>query len=391
MPQQAGVGNTGVMSELVHPSLLDPRLEGLQRPLHTGFTGGLCRALAQRWHLDPLIVRLIVVALSFAGGVGVALYAWGCLLTPRDGAEAPINRWLPAFGRWSRNSQLIVIAVSSLVLVLSVARQTGVAWGPVIVVAALAWAAARRRRAATAGSSPQPESGPTSTPPPAAGETVEQWRARVASHAGSPLPMVDLYAPDAAAGASPVPTRQASPTSWWGGAAVLLLTAIAATVPLVLGMTPTLLWAGVTAGGTAAVALLVWTVVARHRRMPGALLVAALVCALGSGLLAVSESRTVTSVPLDPAAGGSASYSFVGAADAQVDLTELPTGTPATVTIDATASVVTVTLTQLPGTVTLQSDTVYVDRPTPRQASTDPDLTLVIDGDFSVVELQVAP
>ena len=391
MPLGLEFGKTGVMSELVHPSLLDPRLEGLQRPLHTGFTGGLCRALAARWRLDPLIVRLIVVALTFAGGVGVALYAWGCLLTPRDGAQAPILRWLPAFGRWSPNTQLIVIAVSSLVLVLSVARQTGVAWGPVIVVAALAWAVARKRRAGT-GSSTVPPASPTApTPPPVAGETVEQWRSRVASHAGSPLPMVDLYAPDAAPATTLAPIKHANPTSWWGGAAVFLLTAVAATVPLIFGMTPTLLWASVAAGGTAAVSLLVWALVARHRRMPGALLVVALACAVGSGLLAVSESQAASSIPLDPTAGGTANYSFVGQADGQLDLTGLPSETPATVTIDATASVVEVRLAAVPETVTVLTDTTHVEQPSSRGAATPSRLTLIIDGDFSVVELLVTP
>ena len=213
----------------------------------------------------------------------------------------------------------------------------------------------------------------------------------MASHAGSPLPVVDLYAPAAAPGTTLAPVKHANPTSWWGGAAVLLLTAVAATVPLILGMTPTLLWASVAAGGTAAVSLLVWTLVARHRRMPGALLVVALACAVGSGLLAVSDSQAASSIPLDPTAGGTANYSFVGQADGQLDLTGLPSDTPATVTIDATASVVEVRLAAMPETVTVLTDTTHVEQPSYRGATTPSRLTLIIDGDFSVVELLVAP
>ncbi|WP_158600690.1 PspC domain-containing protein [Tessaracoccus antarcticus] len=385
------------MPELVHPSQLDPRLADLQRPLHTGFSGGLCRALAERWRVDPVIVRLVTVALSLAGGVGIALYAWGCLLTPRVGGQAPILRWLPVFGRWSRTSQAIVIAVSSLVLVLSVARQTGVAWGPVIVVGALAWAMARRRRiSGDVSAGPPPSPAPTWSPvapvAPGPGESVEQWRARLSTHTGSPLPTVDLYAPEPTPDtALASPERAAHPTSWWGAIAVLLLTAAAATVPLILGMTPTLLWASVAAGGTAAVSLLVWALVARHRRMPGALLVVALTCAVGSGLLAVSDSQAASTIPLDPTAGGTASYSFVGQADGQLDLTGLPSDTPATVTIDATASVVEVRLAAMPETVNVLTDTTHVEQPSYRGATTTSRLTLVIDGDFSVVELLVAP
>ena len=380
------------MPELIHPGQLDPRLADLQRPQHTGFTAGLCRALAQRWRVDPIVVRLAAVALALAGGVGIAIYAWGWLLTPRVGGQPPILRWIPSFSRWASTTQMIVVAVSSLLLILSGARQTGVAWGPVIVVAVLAWALARKRRNSDGAPAAQPPS-PVSTPKPgaapAAGETVEQWRTRIGTHAGSTLPTVDLYAPEPAHLPTPVlPSRQTHSTSWWGGAAVLVLAGSAAAVPFMLGVEPAILWACVAAGSTAAVALLVWAMVARNRRMPGALLILALVGAVGSGMLAVTHSEAA-SPPLDPTTD--AIHTFVGDVDGQLDLTSLPSSEAATVTIDATASVVTVRLAQDPGSVTLQSDTIHVERPASRGASSASQLDLVIEGDFSVVELVVTP
>ena len=394
MPRDSFVRQTGGMSDLVHPSQLDPRLADLQRPQHSGFTAGLCRALAERWRVDPIIVRLVAVALTFAGGVGVALYAWGWLLTPRAGGQPPILRKLPVFGRWPQNTQAIVIAVSSLVLVLSTARTSGVAWGPVIVVAVLAAAIARKRSSASLDATPEaalPGPGPRIGAAPAAGESVEQWRARLGTHAGSPLPAVDLYAPDTAV--DPVPasaSRPQSRTSWWAGAAVLAVSATAFVIPVALGVAPALLWGCVAAGGTAAVSLLLWALVARNRRMPGALLALALVGAVGSGMLAVAYSQAA-SPPLYPTSGDVVRYSFVGEADAQLDLTHLAADTDTTVTIDATASVVEVRLNQLPATMTVNSDTIYLDRPSYRYSPPASELNLVIDGDFSFVELQVVP
>ncbi|MDO5736178.1 MAG: PspC domain-containing protein [Propionibacteriaceae bacterium] len=380
------------MPELVHPSQLDPRLADLQRPQHTGFTGGLCRALAERWRVDPIIVRLVAVALTLAGGVGIALYAWGWLLTPRVGGEPPILRWLPAFARWTRTTQLVIVGLSSLVLVLSSSAQTGIAWGPVIVVAALAWAMARRRQTNVAVPPRDPDAPSTSDVPadssPADGETVEQWRARVGTHTGSPLPVVDLYAP---APARPIAAeRPAHRTSWLAAVVVLLLTSAAASVPFVLGMTPALLWASIAAGAMAGLSLLMWSLLARTRRMPAALLILALAGAVGSGMLAVSQSQA-SAVPVDVVSGEVARYSFVGEPDAQVDLTGLPADVATTITINATASVVLVRLDEAPNSIQVDSDTIHVEGPSSRGGITTGKLDLIIDGDLSYVELEVAP
>ncbi len=381
------------MTNLVHPGQLDPRLADLQRPPHTGFTGGLCRALATRWRVDPIIVRLAAIALTFAGGVGLALYAWGCLLTPRTGGTPPILRWLPAFGRWSIRTQALVVALSSLVLVLSVARQTGVSWGPVIIVGAVAWGVTRRRRSAgdahgATADYPPPAHSVAPGAQPSPGETVEQWRARLAVHAGSPLPTVDLYAP--APQPQPPAVRPASRTSWWGALTVMVLTAVGGAVPLLLGLQPALLWSGAGATLTAAVLLLLWSLLVRTRRLPGALLVLALVGAAGTGALAVNQSQT-TMLPLDQGVGGTAQYSFVGDVSGTLDLTALATDTPATVTIDATASVVNVQLAQPPANIQVNSDTIDVTLPSRGGPTTESQLDIIINGDFSVVELEVTP
>ena len=380
------------MTNLVHPSQLDPRLADLQRPEHTGFTGGLCRALAQRWRVDPIIVRLAAIALTFAGGVGLALYGWGCLLTPRAGGQPPILRLVPAFGRWTTRTQALVVAISSLVLVLSIARQTGVSWGAVIIVGAVAWGVTRRRRRASHPWDPptgQPADDATPGAEPGPGETVEQWRARLVGHGGAPLPTVDLYAPPPVS--QPIPVTSTTPrTSWWAALAIVALMAVGGAVPLALGLEPLLLWSGVGATGTAAVMLLIWSLLARTRRLPGTLLVLALLGAAATGALAVSQSQALN-LPLDQAVGGTAQYTFVGNSSASVDLTGLAADTPATVTIDATASVVNVQLAHQPASIVTNSDTIDVMVPSRGGPSTASQLTIIIEGDLSIVELDVTP
>lgn len=379
------------MPQLVHPSQLDPRLTDLQRSQHTGFTGGLCRAVAHRWKVDPLIVRLAVIALAFAGGLGIVLYGWGCLLTPRAGGQPPVLRLLPAFGRWSLRAQAAVVAVSSLVVILSLARQTGVAWGPVIVVAAIAWGVARRRRRTPEAVFPAPTTIDATSSVPRGDETVEQWRSRLGAHGGSGLPTVDLYAPEPSSlSEAPGETRSASRTSWWAALAIVALTAAGATMPLALGVHPVILWSFVAATGTSAALLLVWAVTVRRRRLPGMLLALALAGAVVTGMLAVTHSQAST-MPLDTATGGTAHYSFVGEAPVELDLTELPADTTASVTIDATASVVRVRLSAPPNSVRVRSATTRVDDVALRSPGSTSELDLVIDGDFSVVGLEVVP
>ncbi len=381
------------MPELVHPAQLDPRLANLERPHGTGLTAGLCRALAERWQVDPIIVRLVMLALTFAGGVGIALYAWGWLLTPRVGEMPPILRWLPAFGGWPRNTQAIIVAASSLVLVLTLARQTGVAWGPVIVVGALAWAMARRRRSA-ADSSDSPPGVPSLAPERPTGargpdESVEQWRARLSPHTGAPLPAVDLYAPEPAVPPrGPAPQRSSRSTSWWAALVIVLLSLIAGAIPFLMGLTPSLILALFAATGTATVLILGWALGARRRRLPHMLLVVALLAGAGTGFLATAHADLP--VPETEVAGADPSYAFVGEVPVDVDLTERD-GQPAMVFIDATASVVRVRLREIPQDIDILSETIEVETNYPQSNIEVGDLTLVLDGDFSVVEVTVEP
>ena len=145
----------------------------------------------------------------------------------------------------------------------------------------------------------------------------------------------------------------------------------------------------VSATATAAVLLLIWSLIARSRRLPGALLVLALIGAAGTGVLAISHAEATT-LPLDQAVGGTAHYSFVGESGT-LDLSRLAADTPATVTINATASVIEIQLAAPPGNVSVLNDTTHVENYTGRTPIPSSELDVIVAGNFSVVELVVVP
>lgn len=51
--------------------------------------GGVCGGLGQYFGIDPVVVRLIMLALIFAGGMGLLIYPVLWLVTPADGMLQP--------------------------------------------------------------------------------------------------------------------------------------------------------------------------------------------------------------------------------------------------------------------------------------------------------------
>lgn len=51
--------------------------------------GGVCGGLGQYFGIDPVVVRLIMIALLFAGGMGLFIYPALWLVTPVEGLSQP--------------------------------------------------------------------------------------------------------------------------------------------------------------------------------------------------------------------------------------------------------------------------------------------------------------
>lgn len=404
-------------------AVIDPRLAGIRRPATSGPTSGLCRALADRFGVDPLVVRLATLVLTFAAGLGLALYVWGTLLTPRVGQSAPIQNLVPAFSRWPRVTQLLTIGISSLALTVALAWSTGLPVGPAVLLLVLVWLVRRdgtraqstrparwAQPAFPATPDPAGTSEPTVVPP----VTVEAWRQRLAAHATSPahqadLPVVDLY------GAEPPANRpSARPrVSWAAAGAVVLLALGAAVIPVVEGREPMALWMLAAATGTLGVSFVAYSLFLRSSRLPGALLVVSLLLGALTTGAALSQSFTLRSeaveeeVPvftLDDQGWPSedtftqddrswpTEYTFMAEDAALVDLTQVSLDVPLTIHIDAVASTVRVLLPGAPADVQhhrmIASEVVEDADPVPDGTYPPSRITLVIDATASQITLE---
>jgi phage shock protein PspC (stress-responsive transcriptional regulator) len=107
---------------------------------------GVAGGIGHHLDIDPVIVRVAFVVLSFFGGVGILLYVAGWLLIPEEG-----NDWAKvALDRRSRTVALSLVGVLGLVLLVSHGWWgSGFPWGLLIVAGLVALVATQlpeRRR-----------------------------------------------------------------------------------------------------------------------------------------------------------------------------------------------------------------------------------------------------
>jgi phage shock protein PspC (stress-responsive transcriptional regulator) len=62
----------------------------LRRPVSDRMIAGVAAGIADYLDVDPTIVRIVLAALTLAGGAGIAVYIAGWLLIPEEGSEQSI-------------------------------------------------------------------------------------------------------------------------------------------------------------------------------------------------------------------------------------------------------------------------------------------------------------
>ncbi|MEA2686761.1 MAG: hypothetical protein QOE93_1956 [Actinomycetota bacterium] len=101
------------------------------RPREGRVLGGVCAGVARAYGIDPIVLRILTVALVFAGGSGALLYVVGWLLLPTEGADRSLAQSAMSDRRYDPAEML---AVGTVVLgVLLLLRQTGVWFGDAVV------------------------------------------------------------------------------------------------------------------------------------------------------------------------------------------------------------------------------------------------------------------
>lgn len=99
-------------------------LRRLRRSRSERVLGGVCGGLARSMGIDPLVVRVAVVALTLAGGTGVLLYVLAWLLLPEDGTDRSLARAAVSDKGTSLGE---VVAIGSIVLgLILLVRGTGI-------------------------------------------------------------------------------------------------------------------------------------------------------------------------------------------------------------------------------------------------------------------------
>ncbi|HEY0240620.1 MAG TPA: PspC domain-containing protein, partial [Friedmanniella sp.] len=174
---------------------------------------GVCGGVAERWGLDPVLVRVAFVLLALTGGVGVILYLAGWLLLPVDATgRAAVDDLLGGAGaRWPRELWITLVVVACVVsfAVFGAISPFGVA--PALALLAVWWfgfhrpRARRSRDARVAASGVPTDSAPTLAGPPSPQVTwagaatpftraASAWQSRVQevrSGVWSPAPTAD--------------------------------------------------------------------------------------------------------------------------------------------------------------------------------------------------------
>src|SRR6476660_6491553 len=130
-----------------------------------GVAGGLARHL----DIDPLIVRVAFVVLTFFGGVGLLLYIACWLLVPEDGSD-----WgRIQLDRRSRAVALVLVGALALVILVSHGWWgSGYPWGLLAIAGVVALVATQLPRRDREAGAPTDVPSPAAVPPVADGDVV---------------------------------------------------------------------------------------------------------------------------------------------------------------------------------------------------------------------------
>lgn len=134
------------------------RPEGLRRSRTNRKLAGVCGGLGLQLGIDPTIVRVAMVVLAIAGGVGIPLYIILALLMPNEGTDSTavgnaVGPHLPEQVRSGPGLAILVVAVTLIFGAIFGGAFSNQFWDnsggwpvPFIVVGVVVWLIHRRRR-----------------------------------------------------------------------------------------------------------------------------------------------------------------------------------------------------------------------------------------------------
>lgn len=198
-----------------------------------GLVAGVCGALADRWRVDPLVVRIVTVLLALSAGIGVVLYLFAWLLWPMaEESQSPVQRYAPRLAEQSREFWTVAVAVSTIGVAVTVGSVAPIGALPALVVVAVWYFGFRRpQQQAQRDAVPLTPGTPVRDPfvgaPTPFTEAAREWqqtvlrhRQRVQASASAPMDVTpatgatpsDPTDPDPRAGTTPATVGQPAST-----------------------------------------------------------------------------------------------------------------------------------------------------------------------------------
>lgn len=158
----------------------------LRRNTADGRVGGVCVMLADRWRVDPLLVRVVAILLALSSGLGLVLYAAAWLMTPAQGTDrAPIEHVFPGVRRVGCRTGIVLLVAACILAASALGGLLPFGVGPALVLGAVWYFGWYRpshdREAAETQTLPTLAGGPFSQPTPFT-EAAAVWQERVLAY-----------------------------------------------------------------------------------------------------------------------------------------------------------------------------------------------------------------
>ncbi|MDN5853761.1 MAG: PspC domain-containing protein [Actinomycetia bacterium] len=104
-------------------------IDEMRRPSDDRMVAGVCAGMARHLNIDPVVVRVVIACLAFAGLAGVIIYVAGWLLIPEEGEEHGfLDRHLPANADVEQIRRVGLFAATAIAAVSAIG--SGYALGP---------------------------------------------------------------------------------------------------------------------------------------------------------------------------------------------------------------------------------------------------------------------
>ncbi|MFI2208941.1 PspC domain-containing protein [Streptomyces sp. NPDC020141] len=164
---------------------LSPESRPLRRTSRQKVLGGVCGGLGRYFDIDPVIFRIVVGALSVAGGVGLIVYGFAWLLIPvEDERENEARRLLSGRVEGAALTALFLALIGCGLFLTMLSNSGTIAFAALLVLAmsgAAVWSRRRRTAAPESGAADQsaahaaPDAPPETKAPPAP-DSPSWWR-----------------------------------------------------------------------------------------------------------------------------------------------------------------------------------------------------------------------